>query len=308
MGDDRGVAQQFSDLLHGCGFLPSSDPKITIEVEPGLKITPAGQIQSIANWGGVTITKNAERIWFDYESWKIELDLQAFTLKCSGPDREITEDINFRELFLLSPLLFLMHRLGYFELHAAACIFDQRGYLLLGPSGSGKTTAVLSLMALGAKYLSDDAVVISRSSRTDLEVRALRRFFSVKSEDFRWLSELENVDTVPVPGTNKHRIEPRHIWPEKYAPVVRPDFMIACKVAGQETTEIAPMSKAEALGHLIGSTPWITFDQDTARDQLETYRSLTEHCRTFELKAGRDVFRNPDRLGSVLAAKALEWV
>ena len=76
-------------------------------------------------------------------------------------------------------------------------------------------------------------------------------------------------------------------------------------MADQETSEIVPISKAEALARLVASTPWIAFDQSSAPDQLGVFRSLAESCRTFELRAGRDVFRNGARLASLLAPSVL---
>jgi hypothetical protein len=307
MGDNSGIAREFSALLYSCGFLPSSDSaRITIEVSPATStIVPPCQCEPIFNWRGLSIRREAERIWFSYRAWELQLDMTTLTLKCWGPDPEATEGLNFREFFLLSPLLFLMHRLGYFEMHAAACVLEEHGYLFVGPSGSGKTSAVLSLIALGAKYLSDDAVVISRVREGGLAVRGLRRSFSLKSDYLRHHPELAGYANELVPGTEKRRIDPRQIWPGQYVSVAQPQFIVACKLVDQETSEIVPISKAEALARLVGSTPWIAFDQSSAPDQLGVFRALSESCRTFELKAARDVFRNGNRLASLLAPTRL---
>ena len=226
-------------------------------------------------------------------------------MKCWGPDPEASERLNFREFFLLSPLLFLMHRLGYFEMHAAGCVLEEHGYLFLGPSGSGKTSTVLALIALGAKYLSDDAVVLSRLRGNGLAARALSRSFSLKSDYLSHDPELAGHANELVHGTGKRRIDPRQIWPAQYVSVIQPQFVIACKLADQETSEIVPISKAEALARLVASTPWIAFDQSSAPDHLGVFSSLAESCRTFELRAGRDVFRNGARLASLVAPSVL---
>jgi hypothetical protein len=307
IGENSGISRQFSALLPSCGFLPSSDgARITIEVGPGTSRSAVPQRSTtIFNWRELTIRREGERIWFNYRAWDLELDMTTFSLKCWGPDSDVFDVQNFREFFLLSPLLFLMHKLGYFEMHAAACVLEKHGYLFVGRSGSGKTSTVLSLIALGAKYLSDDAVVVSRVRGGGHAVRALRRSFSLKSDYLRHDPELAGYATELVPGTEKRRIDPRQIWPSQYVSSVEPKFIIACKLVDQETSEVVPISKAEALARLVGSTPWIAFDQSSAPHQLGVFCSLAESCRTFELKAGRDVFRNGSRLASLLAPSVL---
>lgn len=306
-GQNAGIAREFSALLHSCGFLPASESaSITIEVGPATSAsTLPAQCDTIFNWRDLSIKKEADRLWFSYQAWELELDIRALSVKCSGPDFEASDGLNFREFFLLSPLLFIMHRLGYFEMHAAACVLDESGYLFVGPSGSGKTSNVLSLIPLGVKYLSDDAVVVSRVMGGGLEVRGLRRSFSLKSDYLRHAPDLTGCATELVPGAEKHRIDPRQIWPAQYAASVRPQFIILCRLENQETSQLVPVSKTETLSRLIGSTPWIALDQTSAADHLRVFCSLAESCRCFELRAGQDVFRNGNRLFSLLAPRML---
>jgi hypothetical protein len=307
IGGKANIAHQFSAILHSCGFLPSSESSdITIDLSPA---TPAADLSrpciTMLSWGDVSVTGDAEHICFNYQEWQLELDMRTLTLKCWGPDDELPDTLNFREFFLLTPLLFLMHRFGYFEMHAAACVLEEHGYLFVGPSGSGKTSNLLSLIPLGAKYLSDDAVVIAPSRGGGVEVMGLRRSFSLKLDYLQHDPELANFATEVIRGEEKRRIDPRQIWPAQYAAAVRPRFIILCKLGDQPASEIIPVSRTEALVRLIGSTPWIAFDQSTAADHLRVFCSLVESCRTFELRAGQDVFRNGTRLASLLAPKAL---
>src|SRR5439155_1238636 len=104
----------------------------------------------------VSVTKEGKKLFVEPEIKEfddLELDVRTSTFRCGGPDPGPGETLGFKEFFLLTPLLFLMHRFGYFELHAAGCAYEDSGYLLLGASGSGKTTATLSLIASGWKYL-----------------------------------------------------------------------------------------------------------------------------------------------------------
>ena len=73
----------------------------------------------------------------------------------------------------------------------------------------------------------------------------------------------------------------------------------------EETSQLTPNSRAEALGRLVGSTPWLMFDQATAAAHLEMFRSLAETGSACELRAGRDLSRNRRRVASLIAPEAL---
>ena len=45
-------------------------------------------------------------------------------------------------------------------IHAGAVAIGGRGLLILGPSGSGKSALALALMALGARLVADDRVIL----------------------------------------------------------------------------------------------------------------------------------------------------
>jgi len=313
VGDNPALAREFSVLLTSCGFLPISGEhaRITIVLLPtGELASSQSESETIVEWRGLSLRKKAEQISFSYRSWEMELDLPTLTFRCSGPEPDPSDCLNFREFFLLTPLLYMMHRLGYFELHAAACAYQESGYLLLGPSGSGKTTAMLSLIASGWSYLSDDAMVVSADPEGGISARALRRSFSLKPDHLVRSPGLARYATESVPTTNKRRLDPRQVWPGQYAAVANPRFIIDCNVVDEETTRIRPISRAESLARLVGSTPWLMFDRATAPAHLEIFRSLAATCRSFELNAGRDLLRNGVRIASLLAPEVLleEWL
>jgi hypothetical protein len=307
LGYRPGLAKEFSALLSGCGFVPASgeNARVTIMFLPPEELAALPDRESMIEWRDLTIGTDAAQVLFKYQSWQLGLDLATLTFRCSGPDPDPAERLNFREFFLLSPILFLMHRLGYFELHAAACARDESGYVLLGPSGSGKTTAMLSLIASGWNYLSDDAIVVSNEPEGRILARPLRRSFSLKPDHLHREPELAVFANESVPRTNKRRFDPRQIWPEQYSPVTEPKFIVSCSVIDDETSRLTPISRAEALGRLVGSTPWLMFDQATAAAHLEMFRSLAETCSAFELRAGRDLIRNRRRVAALIAPEAL---
>ena len=49
-------------------------------------------------------------------------------------------------------------------LHASAVALNGRGALITGPSGSGKSSLALELIAMGARLVADDGVLLSRAA------------------------------------------------------------------------------------------------------------------------------------------------
>jgi hypothetical protein len=307
LGNQPGLASEMTALLNACGFLPAGDeePRLTILLLSSVPDASQWPIEPVLDWRGLRVQKHQQRIFFTYRSWALELDVATSTFRCGGPDPGPDDRLSFREFFLLTPLLFLMHRFGYFELHAAGCAYQGSGYLLLGASGSGKTTAMLSLIASGWNYLSDDAMFVSTDPGGRIVARPLRRSFSLKPDHLERHPELVEYAKELVPASSKRRFDPRQVWPAQYAAVTQPDFIIACSVADEEPTAITPLSHAELLARLVGSTPWLMFDQETASAHLGIFRSLAEKCFGFELKAGRELFRNGSQLTSLISPEAL---
>jgi hypothetical protein len=312
-GDNPVLAREFSILLTSRGFVPASDDGAGFTIHfsrTGEAPVPESQTELIVVSQDLSVSRHAERILFGYQSWHMALDLTTFTIRCTGPDPDPSDCYVFREAFLLWPVLFVMHRFGHFELHAAACAHHGSGYLLLGPSGSGKTTAVLSLIRAGWSYLSDDSTVMFNSSQGGVLVRALRRSFSLKPDHFKRHPELAGCVTECVPGTDKRRFDPSQLWPQQYAAVVSPAFVIACTVAEGQPTRITPISRAESLARLVGSAPFLMFDQAMGSAHLEILRALAAKSYSFELKAGRDLLDDSDRIASLFAPEVLmeKWL
>ncbi len=305
------LGEEVSALLNDSGFLPASDENARITITLGSsECTPAGiSSEPLLEWRGLSVREQAQQLSFMYQAWKMDVDVAKLRIRCSGPDPDPADHLSFRETFLLNAFLFLLHRLGYFELHAAACANRSAGYLLLGPSGSGKTTALLSLIASGWSYLSDDAVVVTRAPEGKILAHAIRRSFSLRDDCVGRYPEIAPYAREPVFGTEKRRLDPLRIWPERAAPEIHPEFIVVCKITNEENSRVVPISRAESLARLVGSTPWLMLDRATASVHLELFRELAATCFGFEWRAGRDVRSNGERVAQLLIPEKLmeQW-
>ncbi len=107
-----------------------------------------------------------------------QLDPQAgtgiVTLHRSFKEKSLLSKYNF---FLIG-LIHLLAPWGFYDLHAAALVRDEIGYLFLGESGSGKSSAALSLAHQGWHYVSDDALLV-RPSADGVEALSFRKKFFI---------------------------------------------------------------------------------------------------------------------------------
>lgn len=246
-GDHPVLAREFSRVLSDCGFISRKDGDawMTVILSPARRFeSPPGE--PILDWRGLAGRKNGQQLLFTYRAWSLEVDLTTRTLHCSGPDPDPAGCLGFRESFLLNAVLVVIHRYGFFELHAAAGAHHATGYLLLGPSGSGKTTALVSLVTSGWNYLTDDAVVVSQSPGGGISAHPLRRSFSFKPDLLDRYPELATYATDHVIETDKRRLDPRELWPRQAVSMISPKFIVACGLADEKKSSISPISRAES--------------------------------------------------------------
>ncbi len=186
-----------------------------------------------------------------------------------------------------------LRRAGVYDVHAAGLLdpASGRGALFVGPSGSGKTTFTLKLTESGWRYISDDMIVL-RETDAGLEAEGLRRLFSVAAPSLAGssLPRLDEALGAPVASDpRKRRLEPSIIFPDGQAHHCRPGVLFFPQVTDTAVTAVNPMSAREAMQQLMRSCPWATYDEHTAEDYLRVLARLANQCRSYELRAGRDL-------------------
>ena len=204
-------------------------------------------------------------------------------------------------LFLTGLFPLLLAR-GYYDLHAAGVVRQERGYLLLGESGSGKSTTALALVEAGWHYLSDDAVLL-HAAAPGVEAIGFRRPFSIDpSHAERWPSLAKHLEAPGSAGESKRFLDPDSVYgPQRRRAAMRPSVLLFTTVADQRESRVSPLDPAAALARLIPQSASLAFNRRSARAQLDTLRRLVEQTRAYALQAGRDVLVEPERLAALLA-------
>ena len=105
------------------------------------------------------------------------------------------------------------------RLHASAVALDETGLLILGKSGAGKSSLALQLIALGARLVADDQVLLTRkdggllmTAPPQLEGRIEARGLGILSTPARpswarFVVDLDRIETKRLPPTRETVIE-----------------------------------------------------------------------------------------------------
>lgn len=194
-------------------------------------------------------------------------------------------------------LLKLLRPLGIYSLHAAGLAAkDGTGLLLVGASGSGKSTLAIGLIRQGWKYLSDDAVLLRHGSK-GVESLACRRSFYVDAMRSPNYSDLSLGEEAPdSKGRHRRRVGIDEAYPEQYVPQCIPRIMIFPQIRPRDQSALMPLDQVYALRTLLAQSAPQLFDRNTMAQHLEVLKRLLQQTDTYELSAGRDLYRDPAKL------------
>lgn len=198
-----------------------------------------------------------------------------------------------------------LRRGGVYDLHAAGAVdpFSGAGALFVGASGSGKTTLILRLTECGWRYVSDDMVVM-RETPAGLEAEGLRRLFAVAPRSVVGSSRerLSAALGSPVASDpSKRKLEPESVFPDSRAKRCLPRALFFPCVMATDKTTVTALPARVAMQQLLRHCPWATYDAHSAPDYLRMLARLANQCRAYELLAGHDLLREPQRAADLLA-------
>ena len=274
---------------------------------------PAGGVRQLMPWlvwKGLTVHRQGSLLSIAYGDWQVVLDvfrrrIIPIQLPLVADARASYEVFSYLRLVLL----FLLRRLGWFELHGGACVQSGKGYVFTGPPGSGKTSTVLGLIEAGWDYVSDDALLVRQvpppGAAAPVYLRAGRILFSVTGATLDRFPALQLHAERRWQRAGKWVVNPAGLWPQRQVLSVQPAFLFFCQLREAEETRVLPLAATDALSQLMVNSPWLALDRETAAAHLATYRKLAESCYSFTLLAGRDVWHEPSRLAAYLTATDL---
>ena len=211
-----------------------------------------------------------------------------------------------REFFLLG-LLMLLRPHGLYGLHACGLESGGMGLLVIGHSGAGKTTTCLNLIERGWRYLSDDAVLLRKTTDpadSSVEALAFRKGFSCTPETLSQFPRLAGSYECGDPE-GKRIVQLSEDYGGGFTPTCKPNLLIFPKRADARRTSLEPLWPVHALLRLSQQSGGIMTDTAVSQGQLELLKRLTQQSTSFELNLASDALAKPGLVDDLV--RALCW-
>jgi adenylate kinase family enzyme len=165
--------------------------------------------------------------------------------------------------------------------------------LIVGSSGSGKSTLTIGLIRKGWGYLSDDAVLLRKSSEA-VEAMALRKYCYIDAQTAVDYSDFRLGQKVPdaIRG-QRQRVYVDETYPGKAVPTCVPQILVFSRIVSEAVSTLKPVTRVDALKNLLTESGPQLFDQTSMPHHMEVLKTLLSQAKTYELQAGLDLHRDP---------------
>jgi hypothetical protein len=196
--------------------------------------------------------------------------------------------------FLLIALVFVLRRLGWYHVHAAALVDPQgRGWLIAGNSNCGKSTTTALMASRGWKIGTDDIGFLAmRDGKVAL--MSVRTQIALRPGGKAMLGNtISDVDSVSMERRNKDGY-----WPEEvggsWVPIVVPEILAFPSIGAH--TALTRSAPRATLSAMVTWSNWVLYESVFAQEYLDVLGAVARQSRCFDLTLGPDLFDNPDLL------------
>jgi hypothetical protein len=207
-----------------------------------------------------------------------------------------------QHLFWMYGLLKLLRAQEVYWLHAAGAISRGGvGVLIIGPSGSGKSSLTINLIRQGWAYLSDDALLLRRQPEGIVALGWRRHVYVAAAAATAYADLSLGDEAVDLAGKRKRRVEIDAVHPGQREAHCLPRVLLFPHVVPHAASAFTPLDRATAMQHLLAQSGPPLFDRSTMTPHLEVLRQLVQQATPYALRAGLDVYHDPQRLDRLLA-------
>ena len=194
-----------------------------------------------------------------------------------------------------------LRRTGLHLIHASAISAGGRAALITGQSGVGKSTTMLTCVAAGLQFVSDDSTLLRRLPNGDLTVEALIGAMDVTDQTAAWFPELNRFLSPVRSHTGKRQIVLSEAFPDRVVPSSRLAVILTPEITQEEHTSLAPTSRTALLNDLMFYSLDLQ-DAALARQHLDFLVQAVQQTPVYRLRLGRNRSEIPALLRDVLLA------
>lgn len=192
-----------------------------------------------------------------------------------------------------------------YHLHTAAVVSPQNEVTLIcGTQRAGKTTLTTALGLSGWHPISDDGVILQRSTQGTTELQAFKRDFHIAAVLLKQWQALSNIevkyfyhDRACVDGLAF--FQSKQIADVKFNQV---KCVLFPEITGERESALEPLPPSEALRRLIAQSMFFPLGGVHTNSQFTLLASLVKEASCHRLKAGADIWNNPLCAGQLLSA------
>ena len=200
--------------------------------------------------------------------------------------------------FLLVVLLFLLRRLGWYHVHAAALTDPRgRGWLIAGNSNCGKSTTTALLATRGWAVGTDDIGFVTQDAaeaESRIAVMSFRSYIALRPGGYALLGAPGGA---PLERRNKRGFSVEElggVWTARVVPSI-----IAFPRIGERTSMERATPRA-ALAEIVKWSSWVLYENLRSQENLDVLGKLAAQSQCYHLTLGPDLFENPDLLENLI--------
>ena len=149
----------------------------------------------------------------------------------------------------------------------------------------------IGLMRAGGRFLSDDAILL-RAAPDGIDALTFKQPFSIDAA-----RAADYPDLVPDAARGSHarkrRADALRACRSQHLPCFRPRTIAFPRIVPQAASEVRRLPRSVALQRLLDQRGPGLFDRSTMASHLDVLSRLLRQATTYELLAGRDLYRSP---------------
>jgi len=305
---DHAVLAEVERGLHklAASIGPASTPPLsatfTLSDDPA-DLRTAGEVwhEPTLRYQFVHGTTSAHRALFaTADGTVLDLDISGRTLTAALRASTFSAPYSTWGDLLLAPLTEYWREHCSFPLHAGAVELEDERFLISGFSGSGKTTLCLACLAAGGTWRADDKLLF-RASRGTTSAISVYRNTNLHPDTVPHFEGLAfTMDRAPIDETNVKRpclLEELPVRCDLSA--FAPTTLLFPVVSERDTTEVVRLDPRAAMIRLAAQSP-LSSHPPRMTSQVKALATLVKQLPAFEVCAGRDVLRHPERAAAAL--------
>ncbi len=231
----------------------------------------------------------------------VEVGIDGARIHAVVDPRSLEDGYIFAHATFFIAVMVALRSHGLFHTHAAAVQWRKRGVFIVGEGGAGKTTTTLALMADGAHWLGDDAVLLC--DRDGPAALKIPKAFHIGDATASAFGDLEaGLGPAYRENHGKRAFDPTAVFDgEPLTSMPAPQAIVFPSIHDVDTTAIEAVSSAETMGQLAVSSAMLMIDgMPRVPEQIALLRQIANGAVGYELRLGRDVLRDPSVIPAAL--------